>query len=186
MILAGLLGIYSLINGRFESAYDFGIGLDQAIPLIPWTLTVYASLYVLTLLGSLLVDRTTFVRGLKTLLLVAAVSFISFMLFPSAYPRPSLADVDSVFRPTLEWYYSNDPPLNTFPSLHVATAAVLAWMLRGVGRWQLWACWAFLIALSTLTTKQHFIADVVGGVVVAAAAVAWVEQSARRRLERSE
>ena len=38
-----------------------------------------------------------------------------------------------------------------------------------------WWVWLAAIALTTLTTKQHFVVDVVGGVVVAALCVAAVE-----------
>lgn len=179
-IVGLMLALYSLINGRFESTFDFAIGLDHAIPLLPWTLPIYASLYVLALLGSLLVERHTFERGLRALVLVALVSFLGFVTLPAAYPRPDVSDLDSMWRPALQWYYAHDPPTNTFPSLHVATAAVMGWMLRSVGRWQIWATWATLIMLSTLTTKQHFVADVIGGAVVAAVALAAVEYHARR------
>jgi membrane-associated phospholipid phosphatase len=37
-------------------------------------------------------------------------------------------------------------------------------------RWGgLWLVWGGLVALSTLTVKQHFIADVVGGIALATA-----------------
>ncbi len=174
--VSAMLAIYSSINGRFESAYDFGIGLDAAIPLVPWTLPIYASLYLVALLAPLIVDRQTFVRGLHALVLVTLFSFAGFIAFPSAYPRPDVTELDSIWRPAFQWYYAHDPPTNTLPSLHVATAAVIGWMLRAVqGRW-IWATWCTLIALSTLTTKQHFVADVIGGLLVAVVAVAIVER----------
>ena len=166
-----LLVLYSTINGRFESRYDLGVPLDSAIPLLPWTLPIYASLYVVAPLGSLFIDGETFRHGMRALMLVALMCFAGFVLVPAAYPRPDITHLDSIWRPALQFYYENDPPTNTFPSLHVATATIMAWMLRTSRARAIWWTWCGLIALTTLTTKQHFIVDVVGGIAVAVLAL---------------
>jgi membrane-associated phospholipid phosphatase len=62
-----------------------------------------------------------------------------------------------------------DRPANLFPSLHVAntcTCALALWRERG--GWRLVApVWAVAIALSTLTTKQHLLIDLFGGLALA-------------------
>jgi membrane-associated phospholipid phosphatase len=62
-----------------------------------------------------------------------------------------------------------DPPGNVFPSLHVAHTSMLAFLLLRdrprLGRLAL--VMATALALSTLTTKQHFIADVLSGYTLA-------------------
>ena len=67
-----------------------------------------------------------------------------------------------------------DPPYNCFPSLHVAHSFVSALTClrvhRGVGIVALIS--ASLVALSTLFTKQHYVLDVIAGVLMAVAAYA--------------
>ena len=80
--------------------------------------------------------------------------------------------------PVIAWSvrlaYSIDPPYNCFPSLHVAYAYVSALTCyrvhRGVG--VIAAIWAALIGVSTLYTKQHYVADVIAGALAAFVAYA--------------
>ena len=68
-----------------------------------------------------------------------------------------------------------DRPGNVFPSLHVAQTSTLAFILYRdrprLGAFTIFI--AALLALSTLTTKQHFIADVISGYALAFAARAY-------------
>jgi membrane-associated phospholipid phosphatase len=68
--------------------------------------------------------------------------------------------------------YGSDPPYNCFPSLHVAHSFVSAVTVhrvhRGVGRWAV-VC-ASLVAVSTLFTKQHYVLDVIAGMLLAGVA----------------
>jgi membrane-associated phospholipid phosphatase len=75
--------------------------------------------------------------------------------------------------------YYLDPPYNLFPSAHLsiaATAALSVWKVArpsgaaifvGVG----------LVAVSVCTIKQHFLVDVIGGLVLAALASALILRS---------
>ncbi|HEY6402922.1 MAG TPA: phosphatase PAP2 family protein, partial [Blastocatellia bacterium] len=66
---------------------------------------------------------------------------------------------------TYRFLYSIDSAANCFPSLHVALAWLSALGLRDERRraGALAMVWAALISISTLTTKQHYFADLVGG-----------------------
>ncbi|HSU84087.1 MAG TPA: phosphatase PAP2 family protein, partial [Thermoanaerobaculia bacterium] len=70
--------------------------------------------------------------------------------------------------------YSADPPYNCFPSLHVAHSFVSALACsrvhRGVGIAGV-VC-ASLVGLSTLFTKQHYVLDVLAGILLASVAYA--------------
>lgn len=143
---------------------------DAAIPFWPWTMTLYASLYLLLPLAAVVVEGREFLLSLLSLLVAAIVCCVIFMLAPADYPRPDLAQVSSPFwRGWMEAAYAGDGASNTFPSIHVAAATLLAVGLRGHRFRALWWTWCVAIALSTLTVKQHFIADVVAGVAVALA-----------------
>lgn len=76
--------------------------------------------------------------------------------------------------------WGQDKPGNTFPSLHVATTVLGALRLRHRRGGALWLLWAALISVSTLTVKQHFLVDVLGGLAVAFAVHAVVFRKAAR------
>ena len=69
----------------------------------------------------------------------------------------------------LRFLYEADPPYNCFPSIHVAHSFVSALACyrvhRTLGLVTL-SC-AALVGISTLFTKQHYIADVLAGIVLA-------------------
>jgi membrane-associated phospholipid phosphatase len=65
--------------------------------------------------------------------------------------------------------YSLDPPDNLFPSLHISLTALAALAVWKADRRYGAILFAglVLVAISVCTTKQHFIVDVLGGLVVA-------------------
>jgi len=166
VMIVALLGYFAL-NLRLLSVWDPMTPIDLAIPFLPWTWAIYMSYYPLLLVWSGALEPPEFRRLMKAILVAVAISFTCFWFFPVQYPRPSTDTVGEPWRSLFNWLHDLDGPGNTFPSLHVACAVVLGlglWSRRG--RWG-WAIWITLIALSTMTTKQHFLADVIGGTVVA-------------------
>jgi membrane-associated phospholipid phosphatase len=75
-------------------------------------------------------------------------------------------------RHQFDFIYFFDSPANCLPSLHVANSflATLHWFRRSSGKFWFYIFWTLIICASTLTTKQHYFYDVVGGLLVA---VAW-------------
>jgi membrane-associated phospholipid phosphatase len=78
---------------------------------------------------------------------------------------------------------------NCFPSLHVAQCFLAAFAVhrvhRGVG--MVAVLWAFLVGVSTVYTKQHYVLDVVGGIVLASVACAiFLRGYAREAIPESE
>ena len=138
---------------------------------------VYGSLYVFILLLPVLVVRQheLFRRGLQAYLMVMLVAYVGFLLYPTAAPRPAEVSGDGFAAWSVRLAYSVDPPYNCFPSLHVAYAFVSALTCyrvhRGVG--VVAAIWAALIGVSTLYTKQHYVADVIAGALAAYMAYAF-------------
>lgn len=169
------LAVYGYLNRTMPHRVDFYTSLDAAIPFMPWTIVVYMSMYLLFALASLTVNGRDFLKGMSALLVVCLISFLGFVLFTSHYPRPSPTVIEQPWlRTAFVWMFGFDQPGNTFPSLHVGTTATAALMLwNKPGRW-IWAVWAVLICLSTVTVKQHYVADVAGGLLVAGFAYWWV------------
>jgi membrane-associated phospholipid phosphatase len=147
--------------------------LDDAIPFLPATswfyLPVYAAIFIIAIAGFR--TRVYFNRALAGVFLILAIALVGHVLVRAEYPRPLLAlphhGISEVF---MAWVQSIDPPGNVFPSLHVAHTSSLALILyaenKRLGRVVI--VMAALLALSTLTTKQHFVVDVVAGFALAA------------------
>lgn len=152
--------------------------LDAHVPVLPVMIWFYLPGYVclFMLVLWLLRDPASFRASLLSfagITLVAVASFV-FLAMP-APPRPSLAP-RGTSELLLLWLYGFDPAANVFPSLHVANSVLcagIAWRLDrrlGLVAWAL----ALLVALSTVTLRQHWIADVVSGAVLGwVGVVAW-------------
>ena len=178
-----------------QSAVYFGIGhlhlarsteilrtrLDDAIPFWPWTswcyLPFYAAIFIIAIIGFR--HRALFNRAVLAVVLVMTLGAVGHVLIGAEYPRPVLSppypDLSSAFLAAVQRI---DPPGNVFPSLHVAHTNMLSLVLMKdrprLGLVTL--TMAILLAASTLTTKQHFIADVVAGYVLAFAGAYWARR----------
>ncbi|HYR33659.1 MAG TPA: phosphatase PAP2 family protein [Burkholderiales bacterium] len=147
-------------------------GLDAAIPYVPATIWIYLTQFLL-LPGSIVLardddDRS---RAFYAMLVATALAAAVFVLWPTQLERQS-PPAQGLMGFAWSALYFSDTPNNCLPSLHVALAALAGCVLWRSG-WRLTAVlWPSLIALSTLTTKQHVLIDVAGG--LALAAVAWV------------
>jgi membrane-associated phospholipid phosphatase len=146
--------------------------LDDAIPFWPWTawcyLPFYAGVFLMAVAG--IRRRALFNRAVLAVLIVLSIGAIGHVFVGAEYPRPVLhppyASLSAAFMAAVQRI---DPPGNVFPSLHVAHTTMLALILTkdrprlgGVA-----LAMATALALSTLTTKQHFLADVVSGYALA-------------------
>ena len=142
--------------------------LDDAIPFWPWTawcyLPFYAGVFFISIAG--IRRRSLFKRAVTAVFVVMSIGALGHIFIGAEYPRPVLhppyPDISAWFLASVQRI---DPPGNVFPSLHVAHTTMLALILIK-DRPRLGAvalAMATALALSTLTTKQHFLADVVSG-----------------------
>lgn len=76
----------------------------------------------------------------------------------------------------LETVWSYDKLRNSMPSMHVSVATMVDLTISHSWPWFAWAGWLFpfLIGVSALKTKQHYVVDVVPGAIMGASAFfAW-------------
>jgi membrane-associated phospholipid phosphatase len=167
--------IYFFIgNAHFDRSTELlRTRLDDAIPFLPATAWFYLPVYAGIFLIALACFRTRihFDRALAGTGLIMLAGLAGHCLVAAEYPRPLLhAPYATVSDTFMAWVQTIDPPGNVFPSLHVAHTSSLALFLHHenprLGR--LVIVLAFLLAVSTLTTKQHFVADVLAGFALAA------------------
>jgi membrane-associated phospholipid phosphatase len=172
-----LVGALYLLSSQFHVGKAVRLrwlALDEAVPFLPWTVWIYLSAFVY-LPVALHLNRSTLNlnRRLYAFVALGVVSAAIFFLVPSVYPRelyPLPEGVDAASRWLMETVRAVDRPDNCAPSLHVSLATLVALGFlddrREVFPWI--AAWAGLQSLSTLTTKQHHVLDVVSGLVFGA------------------
>jgi membrane-associated phospholipid phosphatase len=174
--MVSLLPLYFVIAvlTRDRPAHVPALALDRAVPVEPAWMVVYGSLYVFMVILPIVVVRqpALFRRALQSYLSVMLLGYAGFLLYPTTAPRPGHVAGSGFAVWSLQLLYALDPPYNCFPSLHVAYSFVSALTCyrvhRGVGVAA--TLWAALIGISTLFTKQHYVADVLAGALAGWAA----------------
>jgi len=170
------LGSYILVQAAVTThKFDFLTSYDMAIPFMPSFIWLYHTIIPAILLTMILLVRTRqiFLNTFWACLLAAVILNISYVTFPSFYPRIGF-EVNTLSEALVEWTRQIDAANNTFPSGHVA----YAWLLC-LGMWnslvaqkngfvrRVYLLWAIGISLSTLVLKQHYIVDVISGILLA-------------------
>lgn len=184
----GLAGYHSTLlynNARDLTAWNPESAWDTAVPAMPWTVYIYLTLYFYFPIPAFLADRSD--RGCREMailgqgmLLLFALSCSVFMISPAEVTvRLQMEELMPMMGPALESIFSIiydvDRAWNSWPSLHVSESLLVVLFVQ---RWteiraeefprrKLWMCafwiaWV-LLSLSIITTKQHFIWDMVTG-----------------------
>jgi membrane-associated phospholipid phosphatase len=176
LVLVALVPAYLAIAARAQGpgASAPVLPVDNILPLVPAWALVYGALYgFLILLPVFVVQQPDLIRRtVWAYLLVWLTSYLVFLALPTVAPRPARVMGDGFAVWGLRFLYAADPPYNCFPSLHVAHSFVSALACYRVHRplGVFAGICASLVAVSTLFTKQHYLADVLAGVLLAAVA----------------
>lgn len=174
--------VYFTVQAVVSDAYSFLIPLDEKIPFIPEFIWLYHTL-VPVIVGTAIFSmhrRRVFFNTIAALTLSMAVLTCFHLLFPSYYPRQDLY-LNTNFSISLwlvEITRQFDAACNTFPSGHVTFSWVIYFCARmsdNIKRTNklihVYLLWTVLISISTLVLKQHYIFDVLSGIILAYASV---------------
>jgi membrane-associated phospholipid phosphatase len=145
--------------------------LDRALPVVPVFAIPYVSLipYIGISLVVFLFFRVRVYRSAAvTMIIVWFISYAFYFFLQSYIARPAITGTDP-FSAMVRSVYSADQPYNDFPSLHTSLSTIIAihwWRFdRRIGIPA--AIWTALIVASTVLIKQHYLADVAGGLLLA-------------------
>jgi len=155
--------------------YDMTTNIDRAVPFLPWTTGIYFGCYLLWIANYFLcaADKNTTRRDrfFSADALSKLMCFVLFVLVPTTNIRPEVVG-DTFWDALTRHLYHIDSPVNLFPSIH-CLVSWLCWVgvrdrkdVPAVHRWFSLAV-AIAVCISTLTTKQHVIVDVLAGVGLA-------------------
>ncbi len=145
--------------------------IDDAIPVVGPLVIPYVSLRAF-LYGSLVLFILFRVRIFRSAALsmtaVFAVSYVFYFFLQSFIERPTLTG-DDTFSRMIRDVYDGDQPYNDFPSLHASLSTLVAvhWLRVDSRVGTIVAIWAALIVVSTVFVKQHYVADMIAGALLA-------------------
>jgi len=147
--------------------------LDNAVPFIPQTVWIYVSEYVFFIAVYLTCkDTANLNKYLYSIMGLQIVSIFIFMIWPTTYPRelfPLPQDLDYFTYFVFNSLRTADTPASCCPSLHVSSVYLSSFIFLNDQRkkFPFYFTWATLITLSTLTTKQHYVVDLISGLLMA-------------------
>lgn len=176
------LYIGSFLLSRHRAVFLHPSALDQHLPEWPGSIAVYLTQFVLLPVALLTeADDGRRSRAFYAMMAATLVSCLIFLVWPTTVGQ-TVRVGQSWVSGAWNWLYFFDVPGNCFPSLHVALAWVACWLLARRGRlWRTMApLWWLAISVSTLTTRQHRLIDVGGGIAVALLAL-WIARPLERK-----
>ncbi len=183
-------GLGYLVTNKFAfwrdwQAFDPTTDIDTWIPVIPWMIIPYSTLYLYYPMAAFLgmkneqIQRENVIFH-QTMLMLTWIIFLIFIALPVEVDiRSSVYETElGIWQPWYDNLHAVDTPWNAWPSLHIVQSLLTVLV---VSRWYngknylwririLWFVW-FLLAISVMTTKQHFVWDVGTGIFFAV--VAW-------------
>jgi membrane-associated phospholipid phosphatase len=179
-----VLGLAAIVVSLFYDALNHGPSvlflrtpLDELIPVVGPFVIPYVSLRPFIYLSAVLflLFRARIYRSAAvSMIVVLAVSYAFYALAQPYIDRPAIAG-DDLFARMIRDVYASDQPYNDFPSLHASLSTIFAihWVRVDRRLGLPIAVWATLIVLSTVFVKQHYVPDVVAGVLLAAVTSWW-------------
>lgn len=175
-------------NRSPEALKDPSIGLDDRIPLLGWTWIFYWAAYPYLTLGAGLVvaamRRPDYKRAIQAFIVITLVGGAIQLLYPVAAPWTSEAHAMQ----TRMHESAFTRPYACLPSMHVAYSVITGFMgamiARSAGLRWFHIFLATAIAVSTLTLKEHYVADAVSGIALGLAGGLWWWRGAEQREDR--
>ena len=154
--------------------YDITSPIDNLIPIIPATIIIYLGCYVYWLINYVLgagQEDDEAYKFLSADLFAKLICMVIFIAFPTTNTRPVLED-NGFFTEALKMLYQIDAADNLFPSIHCLTSWFCLIAVRKNPNVKsvykiISVIITVAICVSTLTTKQHVIVDVAGGIALA-------------------
>ncbi|MBI4924279.1 MAG: phosphatase PAP2 family protein [Bdellovibrio sp.] len=147
--------------------------IDRMIPFLPNTVWIYMSEYIyFAVVYFVAKEPDNLNKYLYSFFAIQVLSVAIFWIIPTTYPRelfPLQDDLNSITYYAFSHLRMADSPANCCPSLHVSSVFLssLVFLQEQRKKFIFFFIWNLLIAVSTLTTKQHYLVDVVTGIVIA-------------------
>lgn len=170
------MAVYSgarMIAGNWHH-YNMETALDRMIPFWPSSAAVYLGCYIFWAVNYVLIarqEREKVCRFFAGDFLSRVICLAFFLLLPTTNIRPAV-ETSGFWNQVMRLVYQVDAADNLFPSIHCLVSWFCYIGIRDREDIPVWyrrfSCvMAVLVCISTLTTKQHVIADAAGGILLA-------------------
>ena len=145
--------------------------VDDQIPFLPWTVLPYCFWFPMIAFYPLIVFRTdpcSYCGYLMTMVMEIVLSVVCYLIYPTSFQRP--VPPDGFWGNFMKFvYHGSYRGLNCAPSLHCSSCFLVICVSFTCAGMSLWVrgftvSIAIMIVLSTLTTKQHTLIDVLTAV----------------------
>lgn len=154
--------------------HDMTTSIDEKIPFIPETILIYIGCYIFWIINYYLGCHQNSYKAKHFLCadcFAKIICGICFIFIPTTNIRPQITENDFYSRSML-WLYNIDPADNLFPSIHCLTSWLCIIAVRNQNNIPAWykvlsVFIAISVCVSTITTKQHVITDVIFGISLA-------------------
>lgn len=162
-----------IIAGGWEH-HNIESRFDGMIPFLPPTVVIYLGCYLFWAVNYVLIarqEKKEVCRFFAADFISRIVCFVFYLAYPTTNTRPML-EGEGFWSQAMRFLYTVDAADNLFPSIHCLVSWFCFIGLRGKKTIPFWyraaSClMALLVCISTLTTKQHVIPDVIGGILLA-------------------
>ena len=153
--------------------HDVKRPVDDKIPFLPWTVLPYCFWFPLIAFYPLVIFQTdsySYCGYLMTMVVEIVLSVVCYLVYPTSFQRP--VPPDGFWGTFMKFIYRGSyRGLNCAPSLHCSSCFLVIYVSCTCMGMNLWIriftiLIAVMIVLSTLTTKQHTLIDVLTAVLL--------------------
>ena len=181
VIFGGQIGIFLLIKLFQHNYHVLNWQIDSRIVFVAEWIYPYLFffVYMVVCYSYLFVkDRDGYYHACKIAVIGAVITYIVFLCYPTEMvAERNLCDTDALTRLLCMVTFAADyPAINCFPSLHCLDTFIVVYAISCSKQTKWWVKFvvvavSVLIVLSILFTKQHYVVDIVGALVVFVIAV---------------
>lgn len=181
VLFFAVYGSINWLTSQRADLFELYVQMELAIPLVPASIWVYASMLLLFCLPIFTISRERVRREALAAILALFVAAFIWLMFPARLGFERI--VPEEYGLAYETMFMLDHPHNLVPSLHIifSSLVVLACGQNAPGRIKigLWF-WLAAIAASTVLTHQHHLLDIVTGLLVAIVCRTWLVRPSTR------
>jgi len=166
MAVYNLCTWYSSSLGQVPSfTFDF----ERSIPFIPLSIIPYMASGVFFCVVFFSCKNKQKLKILTwRMLFVIITAGIFFITFPLrfSFPKPEVSNI--ILKLPFSFLKKFDSPFNQSPSLHITFAFIFWSVFRSLSKWRIFLMiWLIFLGISTLTTYQHHLIDILTGAILA-------------------